>query len=94
MSEVLLHNSLLEISEGSLTTPYFFRDGEWLTPEVRCGGNQGTTRRWALDHKLCKEGIVTKASVRLGEMVWLSNGVRGWGWGIVAGDLERKSIED
>jgi hypothetical protein len=44
------------IMEGSTTTPYFWRDGKWITPPVAgeysrqdgSGGNDGTTRRWAL----------------------------------------------
>lgn len=81
--EVLLFNCRNEIMEGSICTPYFLRDGHWITPDVRCGGNVGTTRRYALEHGLCKESIVMRDSVRVGEMVVLSNGVRGFGWGIV-----------
>lgn len=38
-----------EIMEGSLTTPYFWRNGRWTTPPVSSGGQIGTTRRWALE---------------------------------------------
>lgn len=69
--------------EGTLTTPYFFREGRWITPAEECGGNRGTTRRWALDAGLCEEGVVGRESVREGEVVWLSNGARGFGWGVV-----------
>ncbi|KAM0333415.1 hypothetical protein ACHAQA_002076 [Verticillium albo-atrum] len=45
------------VMEGSLTTPYFFRSGRWVTPPVPqnfswesgSGGQDGTTRRWALE---------------------------------------------
>lgn len=45
------------VMEGSLTTCYFWRDGKWVTPVVPpaygigqgSGGNDGTTRRWALE---------------------------------------------
>lgn len=43
----------------------------------------GTTRRYALEQGLCEEGIVMKDSIKVGEKVVLSNGVRGFGWGIV-----------
>ncbi|MCJ1254080.1 hypothetical protein MMC24_001894 [Lignoscripta atroalba] len=82
-TEVLLQNPEGEIMEGTFTTPYFFRDGKWVTPAERCGGNLGTTRRWALETGLCVEGIVRAEEVKDGELVWLSNGVRGWGWGKV-----------
>lgn len=45
------------IMEGSTTTPYFWREGRWVTPKVSpgfsatagSGGQDGTTRRWALE---------------------------------------------
>lgn len=80
-AEILLINRNAEIMEGSITTPYFLRAGEWITPSAQCGGNLGTTRRYALEADLCKESIVTRESVQAGEKVVLSNGVRGFGWG-------------
>ena len=81
--EILLINGLDEIMEGSFTTPYFNRDGHWVTPSVESGGNLGTTRQYALDKGFCSEMIVKKKSVSVGEKVVLSNGVRGFGWGFV-----------
>lgn len=58
LKEVLLINKDdRTIMEGSLTTPYFWRDGKWVTPpvskrfslEVGSGGQDGTSRRWALE---------------------------------------------
>ena len=69
--------------EASITTPYFWRAGNWVTPSAVQGGNLGTTRRWALQRGLCVEGTVKRESVSKGERIWLSNGVRGWGWGSV-----------
>ncbi len=43
----------------------------------------GTTRRWALETGLCSEMAILRSDVKAGEVVWLSNGVRGWGWGRV-----------
>ncbi|KAL9946802.1 hypothetical protein ACHAQF_002298 [Verticillium nonalfalfae] len=57
-TEVLVVNKTDgSIMEGSLTTPYFFRNGRWVTPPVPqkfswesgSGGQDGTTRRWALE---------------------------------------------
>jgi len=81
--EIILINHDYEIMEGSITTPYFFRGGEWITPAACCGGNLGTTRRHALERGLCNEGVVMKTSVHPGEKVVLSNGVRGFGWGSI-----------
>ena len=88
--EILLVNTEGEIMEGSITTPYFFRDGRWVTPASTSGGNIGTTRRWALGSGLCVEGIVRAKGVRIGEAILLSNGVRGWGSGIV---LDRQVVQ-
>ena len=85
--EVLLCNPSGQVTEGTFTTPYFFREGQWVTPPVQVedhGGQQGTTRRWALENHLCVEGSIDVKTVEVGERVWLSNGVRGFGWGRIA----------
>ena len=82
-AEILLINRNGEIMEGSITTPYFLSAGEWITPGAQCGGNLGTTRRYALEAGLCKEGIIMRESLYAGQKVVLSNGVRGFGWGYV-----------
>jgi len=77
------------IMEGSLTTPYFFRGGRWVTPPVAekfsaddgSGGQDGTTRRWALERGLAVEQEVKARDVADGEAIWLSNGVRGFVFG-------------
>ncbi|KKY37234.1 putative aminodeoxychorismate lyase [Diaporthe ampelina] len=79
------------IMEGSLTTPYFLRGGRWVTPpvaekfstEAGSGGQDGTTRRWALERGLAVEEEVKAQDVADGEAVWLSNGVRGFVFGKV-----------
>lgn len=57
LKEVLLvNNADGSIMEGSMTTPYFWRKGRWVTPpvpstfswEAGSGGQDGTSRRWAL----------------------------------------------
>lgn len=76
--EVLIISSIDNwIMEGSLTTVYFWREGEWVTPPLSCGGQNGTTRRWMLQHGLCREGAVSSDSLVDGEECWLSNGLRG-----------------
>ncbi|RFU74058.1 hypothetical protein TARUN_8189 [Trichoderma arundinaceum] len=54
---LLINHDDGSIMEGSLTTPYFWRDGRWVTPPVSAafslgagsGGQDGTSRRWALE---------------------------------------------
>lgn len=76
--EVLLFNKESQIMDASITTPYFFRNGQWVTPHSDCGGQQGTTRRWALDQGLCIAGNIDVSSLRHDEIIWLSNGVKGF----------------
>ncbi|KAK0636333.1 aminotransferase [Bombardia bombarda] len=90
--EVLIVNkSDGSILEGSLTTPYFWRSGRWVTPVVTSdfptkrgsGGQDGTTRRWMLERGLAFEETIMAESVVDGEECWLSNGARGFMFGRV-----------
>ena len=57
------------VMEGSITTPYFWRGGRWVTPAVSkafsledgSGGQNGTSRRWALERYA--SGFLSKASL-------------------------------
>lgn len=80
--EVLLWTKDKCVLDGSICTPYFFRHGRWITPESSAGGLQGTTRRWALEQGLCVEGSISIDTFQEGEVVWLSNAVRGYFWAI------------
>lgn len=123
--EVILWNEVSEITEGTLTSLYFWRGGRWVTPpvgvpeafksksdgeqnggperdegelrkpfagrwghsvrsaKVGAGGQRGTSRRWALGKGYCMEEPISVDTVEVGEGVWVSNGVRGFGWGRV-----------
>lgn len=69
LKEVLLVNNETElVMEGSITTPYFWRDGRWVTPPVEHelgdenngkGGQDGVSRRWALDRYVGMNNIVS-----------------------------------
>ncbi|EXJ60305.1 hypothetical protein A1O7_04457 [Cladophialophora yegresii CBS 114405] len=78
--EVLLFNSGGEIMEASMSSVYFLREGEgmWVTPRLEAGGMQSVTRTYALGKGWCVEAAVMKESIRDGEVVWLSNAVRGF----------------
>ncbi|KAK4199366.1 aminotransferase [Triangularia verruculosa] len=78
------------VMEGSISTPYFFREGRWVTPLVNKetnkdwhGGQDGTTRRWALERGLALEEVVPVETLVNGEDCWISNGVRGFIFGKV-----------
>ncbi|KAI2473293.1 aminotransferase [Annulohypoxylon bovei var. microspora] len=84
--EVLLVNDDGHIMEGTISTPYFWRGGKWVTPPVPrefnafhgSGGNDGTTRRWALQRNLATEEVIIANSLMDGEECWISNGLRGF----------------
>lgn len=76
--EVLMHNPRGLVMDASLTSVYFYRNGQWVTPDRTSGGQLGTTRRWALDRGVCIEGIIRVESLIDGEHLWLSNGVKGF----------------
>jgi 4-amino-4-deoxychorismate lyase len=78
VAEVLLFNPQNEIMECSVSTPYFLRDGLWVTPALSSGGNSGVTRRVALENGLCVEKVVLVESLHHDEAIWISNGVRGF----------------
>ncbi|KAK4104614.1 hypothetical protein N658DRAFT_504219 [Parathielavia hyrcaniae] len=92
LKEVLIINEADgTVMEGSMTTPYFWRDGRRVTPAVSseysieegCGGQNGTSRRWALERGLAVQGTIRADSLVDGEDCWLSNGVRGFFFGRV-----------
>ena len=92
-AEILLISEDGEIIEGSITTPYFKftslnsigKAGQYFailrTPRAEAGGNLGTTRRWALEREWCEEAPIMKKDLCVGDTLFLSNGVRGWGRG-------------
>lgn len=80
--EVILYDSERKAIDGSNSTVYFLRKGRWVTPSSAAGGLQGTTRRWALEKGMAIEAAVSIDSLVDGEIVWLSNGVRGFFWGV------------
>ncbi|KAH6621942.1 hypothetical protein C7974DRAFT_314433 [Boeremia exigua] len=72
--------------EGELRAPFAGRWGHSVrSAKVGAGGQRGTSRRWALGKGFCMEEGVDVETVRVGEGVWVSNGVRGFGWGRVVG---------
>lgn len=70
--------------EGELRKPFAGRWGHSVrSAKVGAGGQRGTTRRWALGMGMCMEEPVSVDTVRVGEGVWVSNAVIGFGFGRV-----------
>lgn len=81
--EKLLVNKYGEVLQGEFTTPYFQRDGAWVTPAFSGMLPDSVTRRYAIEHRLCREAIVLQLSLRHKEQCWLSDGVRGFIKGVI-----------
>ena len=77
-AEILLFNFQNQIMECSLSTPYFRRNGRWVTPPLSSGGHAGVTRRLSLERVFCEEQVVLVESLRHEEAIWISNAVRGF----------------
>ncbi|EUC43018.1 hypothetical protein COCMIDRAFT_101933 [Bipolaris oryzae ATCC 44560] len=70
--------------EGELRKPFAGRWGHSTrSAKVGAGGQRGTSRRWALGSGYCMEEPVSIETVEVGEGLWVSNGVRGFGYGKV-----------
>jgi branched-subunit amino acid aminotransferase/4-amino-4-deoxychorismate lyase len=83
-SEIILQNPRGEVTEGSVTNVYVWRNG-WVTPPVgpESGGLEGTARTFAFERGLCREERVLMDSIQIGDVIWISNGVRGFSAGVV-----------
>ncbi|RMZ84148.1 hypothetical protein DV738_g558, partial [Chaetothyriales sp. CBS 135597] len=81
-AEVLLYTTNELVTEATFSTVYFpnAAGAGWLTPDLECGGNAGTTRAWALEQGWCTEGkvLLSKVQQMHGRTIWLSNAVRGF----------------
>lgn len=67
--------------EGELRDPFPGRWGHSIRASAKLvgiGGQRGTTRRWAMKKGLCMEEPTHKDTVQVGELAWVSNGVRGF----------------
>lgn len=82
--EILLWNENGEVTEGSITTVYLWREASGtgarrlVTPPLRCGPNASSTRRYALSKGLCDEEAVRLEELKDGDEIWLSHASDGF----------------
>jgi 4-amino-4-deoxychorismate lyase len=69
--------------EGSRTNVYFYRGGRWVTPSEETGCLKGTERRWLLERAMVEVEDIMVGDVKDGDVVLLSNGLRGMWAGTV-----------
>jgi para-aminobenzoate synthetase/4-amino-4-deoxychorismate lyase len=75
---VLLWNPAGELTESTIANIVVERDGEFLTPPVRCGLLPGTTRMELLDQGIIREAILPVSELSPGDKIHLINSVRKW----------------
>lgn len=76
--EVVLVNTLGEVTEGSITNiAVRSKDGLWVTPQLTSGCLCGVTRYFLLKNNHIKEGSVRLESLSVGQDVLLLNGILG-----------------
>lgn len=86
-TEVVLQNESGTVMDGTLSSVYFWRGGQWVTPSERCGPLKSISRQWALQSGLAIESEIRVASIPKREAIWLANGVRGFSWGWLEGQV-------
>jgi para-aminobenzoate synthetase / 4-amino-4-deoxychorismate lyase len=75
----LFCNERGEVTEGCISNIIIFREGQYLTPPVRCGLLPGVMRGKLLDAAAppLGEAVLTEHEVRTAEAVYVCNSVRG-----------------
>ncbi|MGG4773666.1 aminotransferase class IV [Paenalcaligenes sp. Me52] len=76
--DVIFCNQQGELCEGSRSNIYVQRDGEWLTPPLRCGLLPGVMREQLLQSGQAKEAVLTPADLQHAQAIRVSNALRGW----------------
>jgi para-aminobenzoate synthetase/4-amino-4-deoxychorismate lyase len=75
--DVLLWNRRGELTESTIGNIVAERDGELITPPVRCGLLAGTYRAWLLERKAVKERVVRVDDLDRLDRIHLVNALRG-----------------
>jgi para-aminobenzoate synthetase/4-amino-4-deoxychorismate lyase len=91
IDEVVFLNERGEITEGSRTTLFLERDGQWLTPPLACGVLDGCLRREMIERAdpIVEERVLRPNDLATGQ-VWFGNSLRG----LMKGELARASCDD
>ncbi len=76
--DVLLWNSLGQVTETTRGNLVIEQDGRLLTPPVGAGLLPGTFRQYLLDHGAINEADITQSAVLAASNVYVINSVTGW----------------
>lgn len=87
--EVILVNTLGEVTEGSITNIAIKNNqGVWITPKLTSGCLCGVTRYLLLKKNLIKEGLIRLENLKEGQEVLLLNGILGVVKGTIKGFVD------
>jgi len=78
VDDVILFNEKGEITESTVANVVIEKNGQLLTPPVRCGLLAGVFREWLLENGEIREGILTLKDLKSAGRVYLINSVRKW----------------
>jgi len=76
--DAILFNEKEEITETTRFNIVILKNGQLITPPVKCGLLPGTFRAHLLSQKKISEGIITKKDLKIAEKVFCINSVRKW----------------
>ncbi|HEX4999085.1 MAG TPA: aminotransferase class IV [Terriglobia bacterium] len=76
-ADALLINERNEVTETTIANIAVWRNGQWITPPVRCGLLAGVQRAELLSRGMIVEGVIPMAGLVDGETVRCFNALRG-----------------
>ncbi|KZZ99685.1 Aminotransferase, class IV [Moelleriella libera RCEF 2490] len=83
-ADVLLYDHAGMVCGTPSATVYFFREGQYYTPDISTGCLAGASFAWAMERSLARQAFIPLDQICEGEKVWLSNAVNGFYRGIIA----------
>ena len=75
--DALFFNARGELCEGARSNVFVVRDGQWLTPPVRCGVLPGVMRRSLLAAGRAQECVLYREDLLAAQEIYLANALRG-----------------
>lgn len=77
LDEVIFFNTDGQLCEGSFTSLFIEKDGEFLTPPLSAGLLPGILRQQLLSNGGAREAILDKDDLETADAIWLGNSLRG-----------------
>ena len=75
--DAIFLNEQGEVCEGARSNVFIVRDGQWLTPSLKCGLLPGVMRRSLLESGRAIEQVLYREDLLSAEKIYLANALRG-----------------